>query len=80
MKLSYDFPLVYTIGPKSLSVVKVKHGTTEVFLSDGRLVRISMHIDGVKETDQQLDVNYQAVVEIMQNPSSLIKEVHETVQ
>lgn len=80
MKFSYDRPLIYTIGPKLLSVTKVKHGVTEISLSDGRLVRVSMHVDGVKEYDDKLDVNYQAVVEVMQEPSSQIQDVHETVQ
>ena len=82
MKFSYDHPLVYTIGETkpTLSVVKVKHGVTEISLSDGRLVRVSMHVDGVKEYDDKLDVNYQAVVEIMEEPSAQIMDVHESIQ
>lgn len=80
MKFSYDQPLTYTIGTAPLSVVKVKHGVTELSLSDGRLVRISMHVDGVKEHDDKLDVNYQAIVEVMQEPSSQIMDVHEPIQ
>jgi hypothetical protein len=80
VKFSYDQPLIYTIGPKPLSVTKVKHGVTEISLSDGRLVRLSMHVDGVKEHDDKLDVNYQAIVEVMEEPSAQIQDVHETVQ
>ena len=80
MKFSYDHPLVYTIGTKPLTVTKVKHGVTEISLSDGRLVRVSMHVDGVKEYDDKLDVNYQAVVEIMEEPSAQIMDIHESIQ
>ena len=80
MKFSYDYPLIYTIGTKPLTVMKVKHGVTEISLSDGRLVRVSMHVDGVKEYDDKLDVNYQAVVEIMEEPSAQIMDVHESIQ
>jgi len=80
VKFSYDYPLIYTIGTKPLTVMKVKHGVTEISLSDGRLVRVSMHVDGVKEYDDKLDVNYQAVVEIMEEPSAQIMDVHESIQ
>ena len=39
-----------------------------------------MHVEGVKEYDGKMDVNYQAVVEVMQEPSSQIMDVHEPIQ
>jgi hypothetical protein len=79
VKLTYDHPLQITMGPKPVSVVRVKHGVTEVFLSNGRLVRISLHIEGVVETTEQLDVNYNTIVEVMTEPKQIM-DVHEGLQ
>lgn len=78
---TYAFPLNYTIGPKPINVLKVKHGVTEVSLSNGKLVRLSLHVDGV-ELDQEdhLNVSYNVVVETMAEPLSPIMDVHESVQ
>jgi len=78
---TYAFPLVYQIGPKPINVLKVKHGVTEVSLSNGKLVRLSLHVDGV-ELDQEdhLNVSYNVVVETMAEPINPIMDVHESVQ
>lgn len=81
MKFSYDHPLIYTIGPKPLNVVKVKHGVTEVSLSDGRILRLSLHIDGIKPNEQNsLDISYQVITELMTEPELPIMDVHEAIQ
>lgn len=78
--MAYDIPLKIHLGPPALTVTKVKHGVTDVSLSDGRTIRISLHIEGVKEQDQKLDINYNAVVEILPVSDSLMMEVHEGLQ
>jgi hypothetical protein len=81
VKFSYDHPLTYTLGPKPLNVVKVKHGVTEVSLSDGRILRLSLHIDGIKPNEQNsLDIAYQVITELMTEPAIPIMDVHEAIQ
>lgn len=80
MNFTYDKPLTITMGPKRLSVLKVKHGVTEIVLSDGRSVRITLHIEGVEETEEKLNLNYSAIVEVMPEDTGRISEVHEGLQ
>lgn len=80
MNYTYDKPLVIHMGPKRLSVDKVKHGVTEVSLSDGRSVRITLHIEGVRDNGSQLDLDYSAIVEVMPEDTGFISDVHEVVQ
>ena len=83
MKFSYDYPLVYSIGPKPVSVLKVKHGVTEVSLSNGKLMRLSLHVDGVEtntEEPDKLNVLYNVIVETMAEPEFPIMDVHEAMQ
>lgn len=79
--MTYDHPLVYTLGPKPVSVLRVKHGITEVWLSNGKIMRLSLHVDGVTPTaDDSLNVSYNVVVETLNEPASPIMDVHEVVQ
>jgi hypothetical protein len=81
MKWSYDQPLVISLGPKPLSIVKVRHGVTEATLSDGRLVRLSVHLDGVVANGETgVDITHSVHAEVMDDPGSLIHDVHEQVQ
>ena len=81
MKFSYDNPLVYTVG--AVHVVRVKHGVTEIVLSNGQLMRLTVHVDGVQanpEASDKLDVLYNVIVETMENSDVPIMDVHETMQ
>lgn len=80
MNFKYDQPLVIRLGPKQLTVDRVKHGVTEVSLSDGRSVRITLHIEGVRDTGSQLNLDYSAIVEVMPEDTGFISDVHESVQ
>jgi hypothetical protein len=81
MKWSFDQPLVISMGPKPLSIVKVKHGVTEAKLSDGRLVRLSVHLDSVANNKEgNLDITHSVTAEVMVEPDSLIHDTHEQVQ
>lgn len=80
MNFTYAHPLQISMGPKPTSVAKVKDGVTEISLSDGRLIRISLHIDGVMEHSDKLDVNYSAIVEVLPSPANPILDIHESVQ
>lgn len=81
VKFAYAEPFSYWLGPKPVSVTRVKHGVTEVSLSDGKLLRLSLHIDGVSlNQENKLDINYQVITEVMAEPSVPIMDVHEVVQ
>lgn len=81
MNFSYDQPLTYTLGPKQISVVKIKHGVTEATLSDGQLVRLTLHIDSIKpNAENKLDIAFQVITEVMTEPEFPVSDVHEAMQ
>ena len=66
-----------------ITVSGVRHGVTEVTLSDGRLVRATLHVRNVKPNAQKpgaVDISYHVVTEIMPVPDTPIMDVHETIQ
>ena len=79
--MAYDIPLKIQIGPTRLEVVKIKHGVTEATLSNGQMVRLSIHLDSVNlNQNNALDVSYQVITEVMVEPEFPIREVHEGLQ
>jgi len=61
----------------------VRHGVTEVVLSDGRRVRASLQIQGVSPSRQKpgsLDISYRVVTEIVERPKVPVHTAHETLQ
>jgi hypothetical protein len=84
MTFGYVQPFSFQIGaPSKIKVAGVRHGVTEITLSDGRLVRASLHIKDVKPSAERpgsLDVSYNVITEVMVKPSVPILQVHETVQ
>lgn len=81
MTFWYDHPLCYSIGPTQVKILSVRHGVTEVELSDGNIIRLSLHLESVaKNAENNLDINYQVITELMARPSDPILDIHETVQ
>ena len=84
MTFGYSKPFSITITPQAaINVVSVRHGVTEITLSDGRLVRATLHVKDVKINSQKpgdIDVSYSIVAEVMAIPAVPILEVHETIQ
>jgi hypothetical protein len=84
MTFGYSKPFIITITPSPVvNVVSVRHGVTEITLSDGRLVRATLHVKEVKINSQKLgdvDVSYSIAAEVMPTPTVPILEVHETIQ
>ena len=80
MTFTYERPLVIQSGPQDLKVVKVTHGVTTIELSDGRILRVSLHIDSVTGEGDQVNVAYSAISEVMPAPAVPIADVHETLQ
>jgi len=84
MTFGYAQPFSFKIGvPPAIKVAGIRHGVTEITLSDGRLVRATLHIKDVKPSAQKpgsVDISYNVVAEVMAVPSVPILDVHETVQ
>ena len=84
MTFGYTQPFSFRIGPSSApKVSSVRHGVTEITLSDGRLVRATLHVKAVKIDPNKpgsVDVSYNVIAEMMPVPETPIHEVHETIQ
>jgi hypothetical protein len=80
----YAQPFSFQLGmPPSVTVTGVRHGVTEITLSDGRVVRATLHVRDVKLNPQKsgsVDIAYNVVTEVMSTPDVPIMDVHETVQ
>jgi hypothetical protein len=84
MHLEYLRPFSFEVGRRpETKVSSVRHGVTEIALSDGRLVRATLHVKSVKTDPKKpgsIDVSYNVVTEVMVKPDSPISDVHETMQ
>jgi hypothetical protein len=84
MQLGYLKPFSFQIGARpEPRITSVRHGVTEIRLSDGRLVRATLHVGAVKANPNKsndFEISYSVVTEIMPAPKALIHDVHETVQ
>jgi hypothetical protein len=71
------------ISGNPVKVAAVRNGVTEVILSDGRLVRASLQINGIAPSRQKpgsFDISYSVVTEIIKAPDVPVHPVHETLQ
>jgi hypothetical protein len=84
MKLSYEKPFSFRIERRNEPAVsRVRHGVTEIALSDGRLIRATMHVRAVKidpKNPDRVDVTYNVISEVMRAPELPIHDIHETIQ
>ena len=84
MHFGYARPFSFRIGPRpQTSITGVRHGVTEITLSDGRLVRATLHVKSVKTDPSKpgsIDVSYNIIAEVMATPEMPIHDVHETLQ
>jgi hypothetical protein len=84
MHLGYIQPFSFGLNPRpETRVSSVRHGVTEITLSDGRLVRATLHVKSVKSDPNKpgsIDLSYNVVAEVMARPGSPILDIHETVQ
>jgi hypothetical protein len=84
MTFGYAQPFSFQIGSRPAPTVSsVRHGVTEITLSDGRLVRATLHVNAVKIDPNKpgtVDVSYNVIAEMMPVPETPIRDVHETVQ
>ena len=90
MQLGYLKPFSFQIKPRPApvktpepAISAVRHGVTEISLSDGRLIRATLHVASVKADPArpgQVEVSYNVTAEIMAAPATPILDVHETIQ
>jgi hypothetical protein len=84
MRIGYARPFSFQIGRRpETTVSSVRHGVTEITLSDGRLVRATLHVKSVKVDPTKpgaIDVSYNVIAEVMATPDTPICDVHETIQ
>jgi hypothetical protein len=84
MNFGYAQPFSFKLGRQpDLKVAGVRHGVTEITLSDGRLVRATLHVSAVKLNPKKpgaLDISYNVITEVMAMPDAPILDVHETIQ
>jgi hypothetical protein len=84
MTYGYAQPFSFTIGARPrLTVTGVRHGVTQIALSDGRLVRATLHVKGVSPNPKNrgiLEISYDIVTEVLNRSEAIILDVHETLQ
>jgi hypothetical protein len=84
MNFGYAQPFSFKLGARpELKIAGVRHGVTEITLSDGRLVRATLHVKTVKPNPNKpgaLDISYNVITEVMATPDTPILDVHETIQ
>ncbi len=84
MQLGYLQPFSFQVGQRpETKVTSVRHGVTEIVLSDGRLVRATLHIKSVKAAPSKpggVEISYSVIAEVMTAPDCPIAAVHETIQ
>ena len=84
MQLGYLQPFSFQVGRRpETKVASVRHGVTEIALSDGRLVRATLHVKSVKAAPDKpggVEVTYSVIAEMMATPENPIAAVHETIQ
>jgi hypothetical protein len=84
MTFGYAQPFSFRIGSLAAATVSsVRHGVTEITLSDGRLVRATLHVNAVTIDPNKpgaVDVSYNVIAEMMPVPETPIRDVHETIQ
>jgi hypothetical protein len=84
MQLGYIKPFSFQVGARSQPTISsVRHGVTEIRLSDGRLVRATLHVSSLQADPNKpgdVEISYRVVAEIMPAPETFIHDVHETIQ
>jgi hypothetical protein len=84
MTFGYAQPFSFKINPPApLTVAGVRHGVTEITLSDGRVVRATLHVKSVNPNPKKpgtLDISYNVVAEIVKPSEATVLGVHETLQ
>lgn len=84
MSIGYDKPFSFTVSPRPpVQIASVRHGVTEINLSDGRQVRVTLHVKDLKPNAQisgSIDIAYDVMTEVIHLPTVPVLDVHETVQ
>jgi hypothetical protein len=89
MQLGYSRPFSFRISPRpetgfsATTVSGVRHGVTEITLSDGRMVRAILQVKSVTidpNKPEAMQVSYNVVAEVVAAPAIPTHDAHRTVQ
>jgi hypothetical protein len=87
MTFGYAQPFSFKIGARpqqpQVTVAGVRHGVTEIILSDGKVVRATLHVKSVAPNPKKpgsFDISYNVITEVVNRPDTTILDVHETLQ
>ena len=87
MTFGYLQPFSFKIGPRpgptGPTVSRIRHGVTEITLSDGRSVRATLHVRSVTSDPKKpgtVGLSYNVITEIINTQDVPVLDVHETVQ
>jgi hypothetical protein len=86
MTFGYAQPFSFRVNPQQqpqLKVAGVREGTTEIILSDGRVVRVTLHVKDVKPNAAKpgaFDISYNVVTEVVKQPEPTVLAEHQTLQ
>lgn len=83
MTFTYEHPLVLQSGPQELKIAKITTGTTQVELSDGRVLWITLGVDSVSPNaidKTAVDIKHTITVEMMTKPEFPVASAPTTVQ
>ncbi len=84
MTFGYVQPFSFQVGRRAgPTISRIRHGVTEITLSDGRSVRATLHVKSVTADPKKpgkVDVSYSVIAEVITTPDVPIHDVHETIQ
>jgi hypothetical protein len=85
MTFGYAQPFSFKVAATQpqLTLASVRNGVTEITLSDGRVVRATLQVKGVRPNGKKagaLEIDYAVVTEVVNKPAATVLAVHETLQ
>ncbi len=80
MKYGYDQPLVIQSGPQELKIAKVTSGVTTIELADGHIIRVTLRIDRVVATGDDISIAFSTISEAMMKPEFPVADAPEMLQ
>ncbi len=84
MIFGYAKPFTFKLGSApTVKITALRHGVTEILLSNGKLVRASLQIKGIRSNPGKpgsLDISCTIATEIVDAPQSPTHPAHATLQ
>jgi hypothetical protein len=84
MIFGYAKPFTFQLGrAPTVKITDIRDGVTEIHLSNGKLVRASLRITGIRSNPEKpgsLDISYAITTEIVDAPEIPTHPAHTTLQ